>query len=73
MKRFAISYISFFENEIKMGFVEAETYRGAIELGLIKVGGWDESDVAGYLNGVEDKDFGYYFFNGDFQCEALEA
>lgn len=73
MKRYAVSYLSFFENTLKMGIVEAVNYREAIKEGLLSLGNWESVDIESYLSGVEEKDFGNLFFDGDFQCKALEV
>lgn len=73
MSKYAVSYINFFDNKLKMGVVEADSYRQALVICLTELGNFNELDAAGWISGTPDNELGELFFEGELQAEAIEC
>lgn len=68
MKRFVVSYVDFFENQLQMTEVHADTEIEALYAGAL-IYGVDTSD----LHTVDPEEFKDWCFNGDCLMKAYEV
>lgn len=75
MKTFAVAYVSFFENDLKLKICEAETWKEAIILLMIEQGTvGNERETREWIDGLGDdlKTVKEEFFDADCLVEVIE-